>query len=134
MKKFLYWFVSLTWGFLMNLIGFLVAVFLICIGKIPHKLGHTFMFYFGRGWGGVTLGAVVIVCKDCSPNTITHEYGHTIQNLIFGPFEVFIGIASACRYWYRELKFYRKGKLPKTSYDSIWFEGQATNLGYKYLN
>ena len=42
-----------------------------------------------------------------------------------------IGIPSAIRYWYRELKYYRKNKQPSTPYDSIWFEGQATRWGHK---
>jgi hypothetical protein len=35
------------------------------------------------------------------------------------------------RYWYRELKYYRKGLIPKTDYDSVWFEGTATKWGTK---
>lgn len=129
--KVLYWIGQCTWGLLMNIIGFLVALFMQIIGKTPYCIGHTFMFYFGKGWGGLTLGAVIIVSEDCSPSTISHEYGHTIQNLIFGPFELFIGIASAIRYWYRELHYYRKGKVPPTKYDDIWFEGQASKWGTK---
>ena len=131
--RVLYWIAELSWGLLMNIIGLITALFMLIIGKTPYRVGHTFMFYFSKGWGGLTLGAVIIVSHDCSFSTISHEYGHTIQNLIFGPFELFIGIASATRYWYRELKYYRKHKQPSTTYDSIWFEGQATKLGNKYL-
>lgn len=125
--RVLYWIGQCTWGLLMNIIGLITALFMLIIGKTSYRIGHSFMFYFGKGWGGVTLGAVIIVCEDCSPSTISHEYGHTIQNLIFGPFELFIGIASAIRYWYRKFTH------PITPYDSIWFEGQATRLGKKYL-
>lgn len=125
--KIIYWIFQCTWGLLMNIIGFLAALFMLIIGKKPYRLKHTFCFSFGKGWGGLTLGAVVIVAEDSSPSTISHEYGHTIQNLIFGPFELFIGIASAIRYWHREFTH------PTTPYDSIWFEGQATRLGKKYL-
>ena len=45
-----------------------------------------------------------------------------------------ICIPSAIRYWYRELKYYRKGLYPETDYDSIWFEGQATKWGNKVYN
>ncbi len=44
-----------------------------------------------------------------------------------------VGIPSMIRYWYRELKYNRKGKVPPTSYDSIWFEGQATRIGVNYI-
>ena len=117
----------------MNIIGCLAALFLLIIGKKPYRVGHTFMFYFGKGWGGLTLGAVIIVSHDCSFSTISHEYGHTVQNLIFGPFELFIGIASAARYWYREIKRKRDPACYLPPYDSIWFEGQATRLGLKFL-
>lgn len=131
--KALYWIGELTWGLLMNIIGLISALFLLIIGKTPYKIGHTFLFYFGKGWGGLTLGAVIIVSEDCSPSTIAHEYGHTIQNLIFGPFEFFIGIASAARYWYREIKRKRDPTCYLPPYDSIWFEGQATRLGLNFL-
>lgn len=133
MNKFFYWFLSLTWGLSMTLIGFLAALFMLIIGKKPYRVGHTFMFYFGKGWGGLTLGAVIIVSEDCSASTISHEYGHTVQNLIFGPFELFIGIASAARYWYREIKRKQDPACYLPPYDSIWFEGQATRLGLKFL-
>ena len=129
----LYWIAELTWGLLMNIIGLISALFLLIIGKTPYRVGHTFMFYFGKGWGGLTLGAVIIVSHDCSFSTISHEYGHTVQNLIFGPFELFIGIASAARYWYREIKRKRDPACHLPPYDSIWFEGQATRLGLKFL-
>ena len=129
----LYWIGELTWGLLMNIIGLITALFMLIIGKKPYRVGHTFMFYFGKGWGGLTLGAVIIVSHDCSFSTISHEYGHTVQNLIFGPFELFIGIASAARYWYREIKRKRDPAFYLPPYDSIWFEGQATRLGLKFL-
>ena len=129
----LYWIGELTWGLLMNIIGLITALFMLIIGKTPYRVGHTFMFYFGKGWGGLTLGAVIIVSHDCSFSTISHEYGHTVQNLIFGPFELFIGIASAARYWYREIKRKRDPACHLPPYDIIWFEGQATRLGLKFL-
>lgn len=131
--KVLYWIGQCTWGLLMNVIGFLAALFMLIIGKTPYRLKHTFVFAFGKGWGGLTLGAVVIVAGDSSLSVLFHEYGHTVQNLIFGPFELFIGIASAARYWYREIKRKRDPACSLPPYDSIWFEGQATRLGKKYL-
>ena len=49
-----------------------------------------------------------------------HEMGHGLQNCLWGPLGIFvIFIPSAIRYWYRELKFYRKGLIPLTQYDDI---------------
>lgn len=67
---------------------------------------------------------------------MAHECGHGIQNIIFGPlFPFLVAIPSVIRYWYREV-IWRKDReryfqLPK--YDDIWFEGQATRWGDKYI-
>ena len=46
-----------------------------------------------------------------------------------------ICIPSAIRYWYREFIWHcnkeKFNKLPE--YDAIWFEGQATKWGKKYV-
>ena len=58
-------------------------------------------------------------------STNNHEYGHTFQNAILGPFFIFIvAIPSAIRYWYREFS-----KKTQPDYDAIWFEGSATEIG-----
>jgi hypothetical protein len=47
---------------------------------------------------------------------------------------IFISLASAIRYWYREYLVRVKGKkyseLP--DYDSAWYEGMATELGNQH--
>ena len=43
------------------------------------------------------------------------------------PMTIYFGISNS------DVKYYRKNKQPSTPYDSIWFEGQATKLGKKYL-
>lgn len=131
--KPLFYFIQFTWGIVMNLIG--VIVYLILSFKHPKfKFGNSLGVVVGENWGGLSLGIFIF----CGKNNITHhlkchESGHGIQNLFMGPlFPFLVGIPSVIRYWYRELKYYRKGRSPKTFYDSIWFEGQATKLGTKY--
>lgn len=145
MKRFLqvlYWLISLTWGALSSIPGLLVALFAILFlkGKI-HKNGFTFIVEFGGNWGGLNLGAVsfcggyTTVCKDENwfEHTRRHEFGHSMQNLIFGPLMLFIvGIPSFIRYHYQN---YRRSKgLPNKDYDDIWFEFQASSWGYKAIN
>ena len=87
-------------------------------------------FEVGENWGGANLGVCFIKDKTESENNKNHEHGHGIQNCYLGflmPFVV--AIPSAIRYWYRELKYDRKGLPPKTPYDAIWFEHSATELG-----
>lgn len=132
MKKLLYWLLSLTWGLPMTLIGLLVALALLITGHKPHKFGYTFYFKVGKSWGGLELGAIFLTDSTPSEHTLCHEHGHGFQNCLWGilcPF--IIGIPSAVRYWYRELHYWRKGKIPPTKYDDIWFEGQASKWGTK---
>ncbi len=62
-----------------------------------------------------------------------HEFGHTVQNCLFGPlFPFLVAIPSATRYWLREI-FPNKEWGP---YDGAWFEDAATQCGdyiIKYL-
>lgn len=134
MKKILYWIVSLTWGGLMTFIGLIIAFVLLLTGHKPYKFGYTFYFKVGKSWGGLELGGLFITDSTPSLHTLCHEHGHGFQNLWWGPlFPFVIGIPSAIRYWYREIKYHRKGKVPPTTYDSMWFEGQASRLGEKYF-
>ena len=63
-----------------------------------------------------------------------HEYGHSLQNCILGPFMlIVVNLPSTVRYWYRRIAM-SLGKAPKKPYDSIWFEGQATKWGREAYN
>lgn len=132
--KILFYTLQLTWGLLLNLLGFIIALCLICTKHKPIRFGNNFYFKVGKTWGGLELGIFFLCGRlDDSHHLKCHESGHGIQNIIWGPlFPFVICIPSAIRYWYRELRYYRKGKYPKTDYDDIWFEGQATKLGEKY--
>lgn len=130
--KPLFYLIQFTWGIIMNLIG--LIVFLVLLPKQHFTFGNSIVTKVGKNWGGVSLGIFVLVGQDCvTHHLLCHESGHGIQNLFMGPIFIFlVGIPSSIRYWYFELKYYRKGKSPKNSYESIWFEGQATKLGEKY--
>ena len=135
LQYIIYWLISLTWGCLLSFVGLLVGLVLLITGHKPYKLGPNIYFKVGHGWGGVEFGPIFVVAKDAGNRTICHEAGHGIQNLIWGPLMPFvISIPSAIRYWYRET--IRRKNIEKYNslpdYDSIWFEGQATDWGIKY--
>ena len=135
MKKVLsyivYWVISLTWGSVMTVIGLLTAIVLLVTGHKPHRFGPNIYFVVGDSWGGLELGAFFLVSKYHSIDTLYHEAGHGLQNLIWGPLMPFvISIPSAIRYWYRRYLL-DKGVNNLPDYDSIWFEGQATRWGKK---
>ena len=132
MKKFLYYVLSFTWGLPLTLAGLIVGAALMIVGYRPSKWLYGYCFEVGERWGGLNLG-IVFLCNKNSPISIkNHEFGHSLQNCVFGIFTIFIVcIPSVIRYWYREIKYNRKGLTPPTAYSDIWFEHQADAWGEK---
>lgn len=134
LSKTLFYILSFTWGIIMTSIGCIVSAILIICGQKPKRNQYGWHFEIGYGWGGCELGCMSIVNKNPSQHILDHEFGHAVQNCFFGPGMVFISLASAIRYHYREY-LTRIKKVPYhllPGYDDIWFEGQATNLGIFY--
>ena len=135
LKRILFYILSFTWGGLMSIIGLFVLLVTLPFGKFGVYHGRIYK-RIGKHWGGVELGCFFLCDQTCSESTMAHEAGHGLQNCIWGPLMPFvICIPSAVRYWYREI-IYRTNrekyrKLPDS--DAIWFEGQATKWGLKYV-
>lgn len=133
MNKLTFYLLSFTWGLPLTLVGVIVGIVLMIIGKKPERWGACWYFKVGKNWGGLELGLIFLTNDVPSKHTRNHEHGHAIQNCYFGFLMPFIVcIPSAIRYWYRKLKYTRKGLIPPTKYDSVWFEGDATKLGTIY--
>lgn len=131
MKKFLYYLLSWTWGLPMTLIGLLVAGVCKANGIEENSHAGATYFEFGKGWGGVSLGCFFFCSKRPSEHTKNHEFGHSLQNCLWGPlFPFVIAIPSAIRY-HKFMNNTKKGIPNKEPYDAIWFEGQATEWGTK---
>lgn len=135
-KRILFYIISFTWGGVMTGIGLLVLLVTLPFGKFGIYHGRIYK-RIGKNWGGVELGCFFLCDKTAGEHTIEHECGHGLQNCLWGPLMPFvICIPSAIRYWYREFiwRFNREkfNKLPE--YDAIWFEGQATKWGKKYVS
>lgn len=143
----LYWIWQLTWGGLTTIVGLLVTTFCILFlkGK-PHRNGFSYIVEVGGNWGGLELGAVALCGSYNTRNsgcynpkwfehTRRHEFGHSLQNLIFGPFTLFVvDIPSACRYWYQRIMGKKGKKFAADWYDSAWFEGTATRWGTRAVD
>ena len=132
-NKVAFYALSFTWGIIMSLVGCLVALVLLIAGYKPKKWGYCWYFEVGENWGGLELGIFFITNKNASKSIKNHEHGHALQNCKYGPFMVVISIMSATRYWYRELKYHRKGLTPPTAYDDAWYEGDATKSGTEFI-
>lgn len=115
----------------MTFIGAVAALILIICGKRPEKYAGCLCFTVGEKWGGVSLGLFMICDGRRSARDRDHEFGHSVQNAVFGIFMPFIVcIPSAVRYWI--FKFRASSGKVNPPYDSVWFEGQATRTGAKY--
>ena len=133
-NKALFYLLSFTWGAPMTLLGCLVAGVLLLFGKRPQKWGYCYYFEVGKHWGGIELGIFFIKDRSDSTHIKNHEHGHALQNCLWGPLMIpVISLPSFTRYWYRRLrqKINKNVKLPP--YDAIWFEGQATSWGTKFV-
>ena len=129
-----FYILSWTWGIIMTLIGNVIALIMILAGYKPIKNIYGWYFEVGNNWGGVDLGYISIIQKNSSQYLKNHEFGHAVQNCIFGPFFPFIvAIPSAIRYWYRTIRE-NMGKNNVTDYYDIWFEKQASDYGIMYYN
>ena len=134
MRKSIFWILSWTWGFIMTFIGSLVFIALRITGHKPYRNQYGWVFEIGENWGGVEIGPYCIVNKNPSQHTLDHEFGHALQNCYFGPGMVFISLASAARYWYREylVRVKKKKYSELNDYDGIWFENMASTWGAYY--
>lgn len=135
--KIVYWIISLTWGLLMSFIGlFACAIALLFYQGRFYKNGCSYIVVVGGNWGGISLGCFSLCGNYDLTNpayfefTRQHEFGHSIQNLIFGPlFPFVVAIPSACRYWYKRIMESKGKKFPATWYYDVWFESTATTWG-----
>ena len=135
LKRILFYIISFTWGGIMTAIGLVVLLVTLPFGKFGIYHGRIYK-RIGKNWGGVELGCFFLCDNSADEYILAHESGHGLQNCLWGPLMPFvICIPSAIRYWYREFIWHfnkeKFNKLP--DYDAIWFEGQATKWGKKYV-
>jgi len=128
-KRRLYIILNYTWGLITTLIGLIISLILLCTNHRPLKYYSTWYFKVCKSWGGLELGSCFIRDNTSTEHVNKHEYGHTFQNAILGPFFiVLVWLPSAIRYWYQRIRIAQhKQNKP---YDQIWFEGNATDIGY----
>ena len=135
MSKKQFYTLSWTWGFITSFIGLCISIVLLVTKHKPQKWGYSWYFEVGKGGDGFSCGPFFFVGPRASDSTKNHEFGHGIQNTKYGPAMLFIIAASVIRYWYREYLHYvcnvKYSDMP--SYDSAWWEGDATMLGTDYI-
>ena len=110
MNKALFYLIQWTWGLSVNIVGFLIYLICKAKGRRSEKFGYSYIIYLPWKSGGLSLGLFIFIRDDDDAdwtyNTRIHEYGHTWQCLLLGPFYWFvIGIPSFV--WCNLLSGYR---------------------------
>ncbi len=122
----------------MSFIGLITAGIALLMKGKPHKNGCSTIITINKYWGGISLGCISL-CNETDNDSLyqsirRHEFGHSIQNIILGPFFIFIvAIPSVIRYWYYTLKSNKGYKFPSDWYYKIWFENTASKIGNKVI-
>ena len=126
MTKSRYYILNLTWGIIMTFLGANALLILYALNYEVKKYKTTWYVVVPGKWGGIALGMFFVVCEE-SEGLLNHEYGHTIQNAVYGVGMIFIGLASLIRATARNVQINKGKKL--SPYESVWYERQATEWG-----
>ena len=136
-NKYLYYFLQFTWGIEANLLGLIACVF--CKYILNWEITKYYKNFIicpkdKQLSSGLSLGIFLFMDKDADETLKQHEYGHSIQNLIFGPLWLeLIAIWSFIRYFYYQCIIYHFELKGNYNYYSIWFERDASALGKRIV-
>lgn len=132
LKRVLYDVLQWTWGILQNLSGFFLFLFL-KLKRPKRKTGFYREAVFAE-WsmnGSMALGMFLFLGPAYGKEAEfikAHEYGHTVQSIILGPFYLpVIGLPSLIRA--NVAPFSRNWKSGKTDYYAFYTERWANRLG-----
>lgn len=125
--KIIYVILQCTWGLGQTLIGF---IFFLYHRKCEHNIFNGCIDTKWNSEGGLSLGLFIFSPKDDVNNAQlirVHEYGHTIQSLLLGPFYAMIGSISIV--WGNLPYYARMRREKKLPYTACWVEAWASKLG-----
>ncbi len=127
--RFVFTFLSLTWGLPMTVAGAVAALFLLVTGHRPKRFGYCVLFELKKLGFGLSLGLFIIAPQN-DLRAAAHEHGHSVQNIYFGPFmPLSVGVPSLIRYHFRRIKMKITKRPCRRVYDGVWFERSATESG-----
>ena len=87
-------FILYLWQLPQNLLGLLMLLYY-KHEKVYHRLNGRTFYYTEEMPSGISLGNYIIMNREDKEDGMKHEYGHTIQSRILGPFYlIIIGLPS----------------------------------------
>lgn len=129
--KWLFYVLSYTWGIITTLIGLIISFGLLITGHKPQKYYWVHFFKLKENWGGFSVGTTFVRDINSIDTINEHEFGHTMQNTLFGPVAIFLCFIPSIIRYFLFMKAQKKG-IPTKDYNDIWFEASATDCG-KFL-
>ncbi|MCR4855876.1 MAG: hypothetical protein K5908_06870 [Erysipelotrichaceae bacterium] len=130
-RLFIYYFLQMTWGIIQNALGFLIWLYVLLTGPKEER-----RFFYGAlvtRWynrASMSMGMFLFLGTD-EERVIVHEYGHSIQSLLLGPFYLpVIGIPSFI--WANSRHFIRERRKGRYHYTSFYPERWANHLGRRF--
>lgn len=131
MKRVLYLLVQCTWGLGQTILG--LFFFLKNIRR-PHRFYRCAIeTQWENKYAGLSLGPFIFTPdadEDYYKSVRTHEYGHTFQSLMLGPFYALVGIVS-CSWGMLIHPILKKTKNKELPYTTCFVEYWASHLGEK---
>ena len=129
MKTVFHWIIQFSWGIVQNVMGLALTAFLRLFrhaAKRPPFFGAVVTKWRRRG--SMALGGYIFLGKNGTEEVLVHEYGHTVQSLILGPFFLpVIGLPSLIWANFRPFRRYRERKQKR--YTSFYPERWASFAG-----
>lgn len=120
----LYAIIQCTWGLGQTLIGF--VLFLVNIRCPHHFYRGSIETRWNSKYAGISLGIFIFTPQSNTEKVRVHEYGHTFQSLVLGPFYLIPGIISMGWGTLPRFREKRRGGVP---YTACFVEWQASKLG-----
>lgn len=126
----LFYLVQFTWCLPVNLAG--LALFLRYAGRCPReRFRCAAVTHLPGRWGGFSLGVFLFLGGKESRELLKHEYGHTLQCLLLGPFYL-LAVILPSTLWFHCLRTFRHRR--RISYDALYCEAWATAWGRRWCD
>ena len=127
-KLILFYMIQMSWGILQNALGFIVWLYVLLTGpKEERRFFHGALVTRWDLESSMSLGMFLFLGTD-DERVIVHEYGHSIQSLILGPFYLLvIGVPSFL--WASSYSRVTRSRKKKVRYTSFYPERWANHLG-----
>lgn len=128
-------FIQWTWGLPQNILGLILLPFF--RGERYRYHSALVTVYRGMkkltGGAGFSLGSFIFIPDSWSDydksHIVVHEYGHTVQSLILGPFYLFVVAVPSVIWSKMYSKHYKKYKSLGIAYTDRFPENSADRLG-----